>query len=154
MTQEELNLQFQRDVARLTKDLKALADVYYRTHSIDKDVFANPVFFNNNVFFKKTVLVATYDTTITLDVSKSLIQKTTTVNATGNATINASAGGMPGQELKILIVNDGTSGKTITFGTHFKSSGTLTGTASKSALISFISDGVNWYEQFRTLAIV
>ncbi len=153
MTQEEINLQLQKDINGLRNTLKSLADVYYRTHFNDKDIFANPVFFNSNVFFKKIWLTITYATTIAMDVSKTLQQKVTTVNATGNATINASVGGQAGQELKILIVNDSTSGKVITFGTNFKSSGTLTGTTSKSALISFISDGTNWYEQFRTLAI-
>jgi len=149
MSNEELKKQ----IDSVQNQLNQLRDVYYRTHSITQDVFANPVYFNNNVFFKKTWLTIAYAATISLDVSKTLLQKTTTVNATGNATINASAAGQAGQELKILITNDATSGKVITFGTNFKSSGTLTGTASKSALISFISDGANWYEQFRTLAI-
>lgn len=153
MTQEEINNNLKAELSDLSKKFEKLNDVFYRQHFIDKDVFSNPVYFNGSVFFKKIWLTITYASTITMDTSKQLQQKTTTINATGNSTINATTPGMIGQELKILITNDATSGKVITFGTNFKSSGTLTGTASKSALISFISDGVNWYEQFRTLAI-
>ena len=98
-----------------------------------------------------TMDTMTYASTISLDVTKANLHKTTTVNATGNATINASAVGTAGQHMWILIVNDATSGKVITFGTNFKSTGTLTGTTSKQATIHFISDGVSWSEVARTL---
>ena len=93
----------------------------------------------------------TYAATISLDVTLPNLHKTTTVHATGNATINASGVGTAGQHMWILIVNDATSGKVITFGTNFKSTGALTGTTSKQATIHFISDGVSWSEVARTL---
>lgn len=95
----------------------------------------------------------TYATTISLDVTKPNFHKTTTVNATGNATINASGGGVAGQPMTILIVNDATSGKVITFGTNFKPNGTLTGTTSKGATVGFMSDGTSWWEVSRTLVL-
>lgn len=95
----------------------------------------------------------TYAATISLDVTLGNLHKTTTVNATGNATINASAAGIAGQHMWILITNDATSGKVITFGTNFLTTGTITGTASKSAVIHFISDGVSWFEVSRTLGL-
>ncbi len=98
-----------------------------------------------------------YASTITLQITNPAnpfgTYETTTVNATGNATINASGGGNPGQEINIIINNDATSGKVITFGTHFRSTGTITGTTSKAALISFISDGTSWFEKCRTLLL-
>lgn len=94
-----------------------------------------------------------YASTLSLDVFKGNLHKTTTVNATGNATINASAVGIAGQEITVLIVNDATSGKVITFGTNFKPNGTLTGTASKGATVKFASDGISWYEVSRTLGL-
>lgn len=148
-----MNEDLQQQINSLRQELANVSDLYFRTHFVDKDVFSNPVYFDGNVFFKKSWLTITYASTITMNTSNSFLQKTTTVNATGNATINATVPGQSGQVLKILITNDATSGKVITFGTNFKSSGTLTGTTSKSALISFISDGISWYEQFRTLAI-
>lgn len=95
----------------------------------------------------------TYASTISLDVTKGALHTTTTVNATGNATINASAGGNAGQVLYVLVTNDATSAKTITFGTNFKPSATVVGTQSKSAMLHFMSDGTNWYEVSRTLAL-
>lgn len=153
MTQEELNTKLTKELQDLTRDFRKLADIYYRTHFIDKDVFQNKVYFNNKVYFKHIIDAMAYASTITLDITRDDFHKTTTINATGNATINASGAGLAGQEMTILIVNDATSGKVITFGTNFKSSGTLTGTTSKSAVINFKSDGLNWYEQYRTLAI-
>ncbi len=105
------------------------------------------------LYFKTGVDTFTYAVTVSLDVSLSSFHKTTTVDATGNATINASAGGNAGQMITITITNDATSGKTITFGTNFKPSGTIVGTTSKVAVIGFISDGANWYEQYRTLLL-
>ncbi len=93
----------------------------------------------------------TYASTISLDVTKANLHKTTTVNATGNATINASAAGTAGQHIWVQIINDATSGKTITFGTNFKPSATVVGTTSKTAMVHFVSDGINWYEVARTL---
>jgi len=95
----------------------------------------------------------TYAGTISLNVELGNLHKTTTVNATGNATINASGVGTAGQHIWVLIINDATSGKVITFGTNFKPNGTLTGTVSKAAMVEFVSDGINWYEVARTLAL-
>lgn len=95
----------------------------------------------------------TYAATITLTVTAGNLHKTTTVHATGNATINASGVGVAGQHIWVLIVNDATGGKVITFGTNFKPNGTLTGTISKGAIVEFVSDGASWWEVARTLAL-
>jgi hypothetical protein len=95
----------------------------------------------------------TYASTISLNTQKGNVHTTTTVNATGNATINASDGGKAGQWIALIITNDATSGKVITFGTNFKSSGTLTGTTSKTATIYFLSDGTNWWELTRQMGL-
>jgi hypothetical protein len=88
-----------------------------------------------------------------------------TVNATGNvipytpsqsATVNAaSVTGTAGQDLTFVVTTGGTSSFTITFGTHFKSVGTLaTGTVSgKVFVVRFVSDGVNYNEVARTVAM-
>jgi len=91
-----------------------------------------------------------YAPAITLDVTLGDMHKITTVNGLGNATINATTGGLAGQHMWIIIANDPASSKMITFGTNLKSSGALTGTAGKSATIQFISDGTAWYEVART----
>jgi hypothetical protein len=93
----------------------------------------------------------TYASTISLDVTKPNIHKTTTTAAVGDCTINASAGGTG--IIDIIIVNDATAGRTITFGTNFLSTGTLVGTISKTATIRFVGDGTTWYETSRTLGL-
>jgi|SRR5579859_2509612 len=100
-----------------------------------------------------TMDTMTYASTISLDVTLGNLHKTTTVNSTGNATINASAAGVAGQHIWVMITNDGTSGKTITFGTNFKPSATVVGTTSKTAVVHFVSDGTNFYEVARTLGL-
>ena len=93
--------------------------------------------------------VIPYLATMSVNVALGNIFETTTINATGNATFNASAVPPGGQHVEIIIINDATSGKTMTFGTHFKSAGTLTGVTSKTSTIIFISDGTNLYEESR-----
>ncbi len=91
-----------------------------------------------------------YAPIITLDVTLGDMHKTTTLNGLGNSTMNATTGGLAGQHMWIIIANDPSSAKTITFGANLKSSGALTGAAGKSATIHFISDGTAWYEVART----
>lgn len=90
-----------------------------------------------------------YASTITLKIQNGGTHETTTVNATGNCTISTDGPGYPGQHLYVVIINDGTSGKTITFGTNMSSNGTLSGTTSKTAAIQFVSNGEGWYEVSR-----
>jgi hypothetical protein len=92
----------------------------------------------------------TYASTVTLQTTAGDVHKTTTSNAIGNATINAATGGLPGQHMWVIIVNDQLSAKTVSFGSNFKSAGPLTGSPGKSATLQFISDGNVWYEVART----
>ena len=91
-----------------------------------------------------------YRSVVTLETTAGDMHKTTTSNAIGNATIKAATGGLPGQHMWVIIVNDQLSAKTITFGDHLKSAGPLTGAPGKSATLEFISDGDVWYEVTRT----
>jgi hypothetical protein len=91
-----------------------------------------------------------YASTVTLETTAGDMHKTTTNNAIGNATIRAATGGLPGQHMWVIIVNDQLGAKTITFGEHLKSAGPLTGLPGKSATLEFISDGDVWYEVART----
>ena len=72
-----------------------------------------------------------------------------TLTMTGNATLNATSGGVAGQRLTLIITNDATSPRTLTFGTHFRSSGSLVGTTSMAATVSFSSDGTSLFETNR-----
>jgi len=92
-----------------------------------------------------------YASTISLDVTAGDLHKTTTANNAGNATVNATTGGLPGQHMWVIIANDQISGKTITFGANLRSAGVLAGTPGKAATLQFVSDGTAWYEVSRTL---
>jgi hypothetical protein len=91
-----------------------------------------------------------YGAAVTLETTAGDVHKTTTSNAVGNATINAATGGLPGQHMWVIVVNDQISAKNVSFGNNFKSAGALTGSPGKSATLQFISDGTAWYEVART----
>lgn len=78
-----------------------------------------------------------------------------TLTPTNACTLNASIGLYIGQSCVFVITTSGTSSYVITFGTNFKSTGTLTtGTVSaKKFTVSFIWDGTNWCEDGRTTAM-
>lgn len=72
-----------------------------------------------------------------------------------SCTINATSLPAKHQRMVIVVTTSGTVSYTITFGTHFKTTGTLaTGTASgKVFLVVFDGDGVNINEASRTTAM-
>jgi hypothetical protein len=76
-----------------------------------------------------------------------------TPNAIATYTTTVPAAGVFCQ---LIILTAGTVSFTITFGTGFKSTGTLaTGvTAARVFVLNWISDGINLYEAGRTAAMV
>jgi len=76
-----------------------------------------------------------------------------TTSAVGNATLTAAYIPQAGARLVIQINNDSGGARTITFSTGFRTTGTVTGTASKIILVTFCSDGTTWNEASRTSAI-
>lgn len=92
----------------------------------------------------------TYASTISVNPALGNVFETTTVNATGSATTNFLNAGTAGQTVTLIIVNDATSGKTMTWGTNLRpASATLVGVASKASTIVFESDGTNFFELSR-----
>ena len=108
----------------------------------DRDAFARR--------FISSMETMAYAPTVTLETTAGDVHKTTTSNAVGNATINATTAGLPGQHMWVIVVNDQLSGKTVSFGNNFKSAGPVMGSPGKSATLQFISDGTTWYEVART----
>jgi hypothetical protein len=76
------------------------------------------------------------------------------ITPTGNCTFNAT-GGTLGQRCAFVITTSGTTSYTLTWGTDFKTAGTLaTGTAdAKKFVVEFIYDGTTWNEVSRTVAM-
>jgi hypothetical protein len=71
----------------------------------------------------------------------------------GNATITLTSPGEKGQEMYLKIDNDTDADRTITFGSMFKVTGTLTGSTAASAILHFISDGTAFWEVSRTTGL-
>lgn len=78
-----------------------------------------------------------------------------TLTPAENETINATTVGVNGQRLFLKVLTSGVTSYTLTFGTNFKSTGTLaTGTTTaKIFMLSFLSDGTNYIETSRTTAM-
>jgi len=91
-----------------------------------------------------------YAKLVTLETTAGDVHKTTTSNGIGNATVRAATGGIAGQHMWLIIVNDQLSPKTISFGEHLRTTGPLTGSPGKAATLQFISDGTVWYEVARS----
>lgn len=104
----------------------------------------------SQVWAAGTALPATTGTvTITMDGTIK------TLTPTGAITLNAT-GGVTGQTMVLYITTSGTSSFVVTFGTNFKTTGTLsTGTVdAKVFIVSFIcKDGTTWAEMSRTVAM-
>jgi hypothetical protein len=94
-----------------------------------------------------------YQTAMTLDVTAGDVHKIHTNSNGGNATLGAATAGLPGQHMWLIISNDNSSAKTITFGANLLSAGPLAGVAGKSSTIHFVSDGTAWYEVSRTVGL-
>ena len=98
---------------------------------------------------------ATSATTGTQDVTPGKV-RVYTITPTGACTFNAS-GGVAGPKCTFIITTSGTAAFVLTFGTNFKSAGTLsTGTVTgKVFCVTFLcKDGTLWIEEsLRTLAM-
>lgn len=119
-------------------------------------IFAGGVGIGGSVNITKRLVTTpsalTYASPTSVDTTLASVFTTTTVNATGSVTFNATDGGVAGQRIVFIITNDATSAKTITFGTNFVANGTLTPSGvNKVATIEFISNGTALYELCRTV---
>jgi len=94
--------------------------------------------------YTETLYTANTSTAITVSLANGTVQQLT---LTGNATITmptASAG----KSFIIMLKQDGTGSRTVTWSTVVWGGGTaptITSTASKQDIYSFFSDGTNWY---------
>lgn len=94
-------------------------------------------------------------TTTPLFVTRLNQSEVQTLTPTQNMSLTALAPLISDSILTIVITTSGTTSYTLTFGTNFKSTGTLAtgGTSGKVFTISFVCDGVNFNELSRTTAM-
>jgi hypothetical protein len=90
------------------------------------------------------------DTTTMAFATQAAVKLTVTGNKTLTTTVPPA-----GSICNLIVLTSGTNSFTITFGTGFKTTGTLaTGTSdAKVFVVSFVSDGTNLYEMSRTTAM-
>jgi hypothetical protein len=56
-------LQLQKEIQELQDKINHLDDIFFRQHSIDKDVFSNAVYFNGKIYFKDGTVLSLGGTT-------------------------------------------------------------------------------------------
>jgi hypothetical protein len=94
-----------------------------------------------------------YSSVTVLDPTLGSFCKLRTHIDVGNAVVTATSPGEAGQELYLKIDNDTDANRTITFGSMFKVTGSLTGSTRATATLHFISDATAFWEVGRITGI-
>jgi hypothetical protein len=110
------------------------------TSTLTTPTLTNPTVTN----YTETVYTANSSTAITLDLANGTFQN---ITLTGNATITMPSA-VAGKSFLLLLSQDATGGRTVTWSTVVWPSGTaptITSTASKRDIFSFFSNGTSWF---------
>ena len=87
----------------------------------------------------------------------AITQPVAKVTLGGNRTLGAASGGVAGAFISLLIIQDGTGSRTVSFNAAYEfaedTAPTLTTTASKGDLFVFRYNGSKWLEVGRNLAL-
>jgi hypothetical protein len=115
------------------------------TQTLTNKTLTTPVLTNPTVTnYVETAYSANSSTAITLDLANGTVQ---IITLTGNATVTMPTA-TAGKSFILLLKQDGTGSRTITWSTVKWAGGTtptITGTASRQDIFSFFADGTNWY---------
>ena len=108
--------------------------------------------FNDSAYFPEATL--TDGATITWDTSVAQVAK---VTLGGNRTLSAPTNGATGQFISLLVIQDGTGSRTLTWNSAYEfasdTAPTLTTTASLGDLFTFRYNGTKWLETGRNLKL-
>jgi hypothetical protein len=113
---------------------------YTGTETLTNKTLTNPTITN----YIETLYSANTGTSITVDLANGTVQQLT---LTGNATITMPTA-TAGKSFVMILAQDGTGSRTVTWSTVVWSSATaptITSTASKRDIFSFFSDGTSWF---------
>jgi uncharacterized cupredoxin-like copper-binding protein len=112
------------------------------TQTLTNKTLENPTITNG---YTEEVATANTSTAYTIDLANGSVQILT---LTGNATLTFPAN-TAGKSFLLLLKQDGTGSRTVTWDTDVKWAGstapTITATASKADIYSFVCDGTYWY---------
>jgi hypothetical protein len=108
--------------------------------------------FNDGAYYPEATL--TDGATITWDVSTAPVAK---VTLGGNRTLSAPTNGATGQFVSLLVIQDGTGSRTLTWNSAYEfasdTAPTLTTTANLGDLFTFRYNGTKWLETGRNLKL-
>jgi len=110
------------------------------TETLTNKTLTNPTVTN----YVETPFTANSGTAITLALTNGTVQ---IITLTGNATITMPTA-TSGKSFLLMLKQDGTGSRTVTWSTVKWSAGTaptITSTASRQDIFSFFADGTNWY---------
>jgi hypothetical protein len=110
------------------------------TQTLSAKTLTNPTVTN----YVETPYSANSSTAITIDLTNGTVQ---IITLTGNATITMPTA-TSGKSFIMLLKQDGTGSRTVTWSTVKWAGGTaptITSTASRQDILSFFADGTNWY---------
>jgi hypothetical protein len=109
--------------------------------------------FNDGAYSSFTSAALNPEATLTDGATPSwnaLTQPVAKITIAGNRTIGAASGGVAGQFISLLIIQDGTGSRTMTWNAAYEfkddTAPTLTTTASKGDLFVFRYNGSKWLE--------
>jgi hypothetical protein len=114
--------------------------VFSTSPAITTATLTNPTVTN----YVETLYSANTSTAITVDLTNGTVQNLT---LTGNATITMPTA-VAGKSFIIILSQDGTGGRTVTWSTvswPAATAPTITSTASKRDIFSFFSNGTSWF---------
>ena len=106
-------------------------------------IVINNLLGNQNVTYAASITPAVYD------------GGTMFITLTGNVTIANTVNGRyhPGAVMRLVLTQDATGGRTISFGSQYKTNWTPDTTAGKVNVIEFIHNGTNWVQIAATVGI-
>ncbi len=106
--------------------------------------------FSGGLVIESSAASVAFGATMALVVASNTITVAATHTTSATATINCAAAAPAGAQITLVITEGAGTGTVVTtFGTHFKSAGTLTTASSGTSAISFAGDGTNWNETGR-----
>jgi len=99
------------------------------------------------------IIDAVAGTTVTITIDATIPHTVARWTAAQTTTINISGTPVDGQELTLIVLNDGVLPRVLTLGTGLVGMGIITGVLSKRSVILFVASGGVFYEVTRSVGL-
>lgn len=101
----------------------------------------------------RQIIDSTPGTTVTITIDVTIPHTIARWTAAQATTINISSTPIDGQELTLIVLNDGVLPRVLTLGTGLAGMGIITGVLSKRCVIRFIASSGTFYEETRSVGL-